>query len=132
MLSGAGLNPDNAIPRYQSVCAGRAKVHRGGSDFRPPTEAALLVVDPGQRLFQFRDQRLDALHSHMVRDLTRQRLDLAILFSSSARPESWYAPVLSMVVSIAMRSIIFYLRLQLPLFLTFHAKLKQRTQHSRS
>ena len=74
MLSGAVLNPDSAIPPHPSVCTGRAKVHRGGIDFRPPTEAALLVFDPGQRLFQFRDQRLDVLHSHMVRDLTRQRL----------------------------------------------------------
>ena len=28
MLSGAVLNPDNAIPRWLSVCTGRAKVQR--------------------------------------------------------------------------------------------------------
>jgi hypothetical protein len=38
MLNGAGLRPDSAILRYQSVCTERAKVHLGGADFRPPTD----------------------------------------------------------------------------------------------
>jgi len=52
-------------------------------------------------------------------------LYVVILFLSSACPESWYAPVLSMVVSFAMRSIIFSLAFSSPLFLAFHAELSK-------
>src|SRR5258705_7282037 len=39
-------------------------------DERGRHQTALLIVDPGQRLFQFCDQRLDALNGHFVRYLT--------------------------------------------------------------
>ena len=39
-------------------------------DERGRQQAALLIVDPGQRLFQFCDQRLDALNGYFVRYLT--------------------------------------------------------------
>src|SRR5258708_34211680 len=39
-------------------------------DERGRQQAALLIVDPGQRLFQFCDHRLDALNGYFVRYLT--------------------------------------------------------------
>ena len=39
MLSGVGLNPDSAIPRYQCVCTGHAKVQKPLADANKATYA---------------------------------------------------------------------------------------------